>query len=109
MKLNKSMSLSTRSAWAGFLFVSPFFFGFLIFFLRPLYQSIVFMFSNVTVNLDGYVTEYVGIQNLHYIFREDATFFENMKTSLVDLTWKVPLIVLTALFFAIILNNKFST
>lgn len=107
MRQNKRMSLTTKSAWTGFLFVSPFVLGFLFFFLRPLIQSMIFIFSKVVVDLDGYTTTYSGMANLHYLFKEDAKYTINLISSIRDLTWKVPVIIISALFFAVILNRKF--
>lgn len=102
------MKMSTRTAWTGFLFVIPFVLGFLFFFLRPLLQSLMFAFSNVDVDPKvGYMTEFVKWDNLNYIFREDPKFTQNLVVSLQNIVWQVPVIVISALFFAIILNKKF--
>jgi ABC-type sugar transport system permease subunit len=106
MKKLGKISLSTRSAWTGFCFVLPFVLGFLFYFLWPLVQSFTFVFSNVTVGLDGYTTAFAGWKNLHYIFRENTEYTTNLITSLLGLLWTIP-IILSALFFAIILNQKF--
>ncbi len=107
MRTRKRMSLTTRLSWTGFLFITPFVLGFLFFFLEPLIQSLVFAFSKVEVGLTGYETTWAGIANLHYIFREDATFMQNLVTSVENLLWQVPIILVFSLFFAILLNQKF--
>lgn len=107
MKRIKRMNLTTRLAWTGFGFITPFVLGFLFFFLEPLLQSLRFAFSKVEVGLDGYQASWIGLENLHYIFREDATFSQNLFTSIQNLLWQVPLILVFSLFFAIILNQKF--
>ena len=107
MITRKRMSLTTRLSWTGFLFITPFVLGFLFFFLEPLIQSLVFAFSKVEVSLTGYETTWTGIANLHYLFREDATFTQNLVTSVENLLWQVPIILVFSLFFAILLNQKF--
>ncbi|MBR7133225.1 MAG: sugar ABC transporter permease [Clostridia bacterium] len=107
MKTKKQLGLTTRLSWTGFLFTLPFVIGFVLFFLRPLWQSLTFVFSKVDITLDGYITTFNGLQNINYIFREDATYTTNLIESLTNLIWQVPLIVVFALFFAIIMNQKF--
>ncbi len=108
MKKLKRMSLTTRLSWTGFAFISPFVLGFLFFFLEPLLQSLRFVFSKVEVTLEGYNATWIGMENLRYIFREDATFSQNLVTSVTNLVWQVPIILVFSLFFAIILNQKFT-
>lgn len=107
MRRLKRVSLTTRLAWTGFLFVLPFTLGFLFFFLKPLIQSVSFMFSKVDIGLDGYQLTFTGWDNLRYVFREDATFVTNLVTSLENLLWQAPVILVFSLFFAIVLNQKF--
>lgn len=107
MKKFKRMSLTTRLSWTGFGFITPFVLGFIFFFLEPLLESFKFMFSKVEVSLEGYQTTWIGLDNLQYIFREDATFTQNLFTSVQNLLWQVPIILVFSLFFAIILNQKF--
>lgn len=107
MKTRKRMSLTTRLSWTGFLFITPFVLGFLFFFLEPLIQSLIFAFSKVEVGLSGYETTWTGLENLYYIFREDTTFTQNLVTSVENLLWQVPIILVFSLFFAILLNQKF--
>jgi len=103
----KRMSLTSRLSWTGFFFTMPFVLGFIFFFLQPLWRSLTFVFSKVDVTLEGYKTTPVGFDNIKYILRGDATYVPNLTKSLENMIWQVPLIVVFALFFAIILNQKF--
>ena len=103
----RRMSLTTRSAWTGFLFATPFVLGFLFFFLEPLFQSVRFVFSNVDVSLAGYETTFVGKENLHYAFKVDSNFATTLRTTMVEMLWQVPIVVVFALLLAIVLNQKF--
>jgi len=101
------LSLTTRQSLTGLAFTTPFIIGFLLFFLKPLFQSFVFMFCKVNASLEGYGSEYIGFENLEYILKKDATFTTNLLDSMTNLLWQVPVIIVFALFFAIILNQKF--
>jgi ABC-type sugar transport system permease subunit len=103
----RSMTLTKKNEWTGQLFVLPFIIGFIFFFLRPLYDSFRFVFSNVSVVLGGYSVQYTGLKNLIYLFTVDAKFKPNLYLTLGDLAWKVPIILIASLFIALIMKQKF--
>lgn len=96
-----------RGAIAGLLFVLPFYVGFLVFFLKPLLESILFVFSDVKVEIGGYHTTFTGLQNLRTIFLEDPDFGMNLTESLVQLLWQLPAIIIASLIIAVMLNSRF--
>lgn len=107
MKKRFRMSLTAKSAWTGRAFVLLFYIGFLFFFLAPLIQSIKFSFSNVTISSAGYQTEWIGWKNYIENFTGSATFIGNLQASLIQLIWKLPVILISSLFLAILLNQRF--
>ncbi len=107
MKKRFRMSLTARSAWTGRAFVLLFYIGFIFFFLAPLIQSIRFSFSNVNISSEGYQTEWIGWKNYIDNFTGSATFIGNLQASLLQMLWKLPVILISSLFLAILLNQKF--
>lgn len=107
MKLKRRLSLTQRQAWAGRGFVLPFYFGFIFFFLTPLIQSILFCFSDVKVEIGSIVRDAIGWENFHYIFQEDPTFSTSLGSTVVQLLWQVPVIIVASLFIALILKSEF--
>jgi len=101
------MSQSAKSAWSAQLFLLPFYLGLWFFFLSPLIQSLNISLSNVSVSLGGYQFKFIGIENYHTALLVDANFTTNLFTTLLDLLWKMPVIVFLGLFMAMILNQKF--
>ncbi len=107
MKL-KSMSLATKSAWTAQLFILPFYLGFWFFFLSPLIESFRMSLSEITIEPGkGYILNNIGFANYNTAFFEDAEFTTNLVSSLTEMAWKVPVIIVLSLFLAIILNQKF--
>lgn len=104
---NKAYSLRKQQAISGRLFAIPFYLGFLFFFLKPMFQSIMFVFQRVTMQEFGYKRVFVGLSNLKYIFTEDTYYTTNLVSSVVKMLWQVPVILVLSLFFALILNQKF--
>ena len=108
MKLTKSrLSLTQREALKGHIFLIPFYIGLLVFFAGPLIQSIQFAFQSVNPQVGFYETTNVGGYNFDYIFNKDANFKINLIESLTQLAWKLPVVLVSSLFFAILINRKF--
>lgn len=107
-KKKKKMSLSKKHGLMGYLFIMPWLIGFIWFYLRSLFMSVEFSFSNLTVNPGGgYSLEFVGLQNYIYAFRAHATYKQVLTTSIGNMLIDVPLITFFSLFMAMLLNRKF--
>lgn len=106
-KYKRNLSLKSRVAWTGQLFVLPFYIGFALFLAKPLVETLYFVFCDVKIDIGGYSAIWNNFANLKYIFTEDLNFSQNLITSVMDLLWQVPIIVLTSLFIAMIINKKF--
>ena len=63
-KKKRKMSLATKNAIAGYLFILPFIIGFLVFMLVPLVESCRMSFSEVTVDpsMGGFTMKFTGTQ-----------------------------------------------
>lgn len=107
MKGKKRLTLARKQAWTGRMFVLPFYVGFLIFFARPLYQSILFIFNNIKIEVGGYSMEYIGFDSLVHIFTVDLNYSTNLITTVVQVLWQVPVILLVSIFCALLLNSSF--
>lgn len=104
---NMLLTLKTRRAMGGRMFMIPFYLGFILFSLGPLCQTVKMVFNNVLIEFGGYKMSYVGIGNLNKIFNEDPDFLFNLFTSVGNMLWQVPSILFISLFLAIIINTKF--
>lgn len=107
MKKRTKNSLTRRTNRAGWLFVCPFLVGFLFFYLMPIIQTVGFSFSQVELDLGGYNVTYIGLDNYIYAFRGDQTYTANFVNTLTSLAYRVPVIVISSLFFAVLLNRNF--
>lgn len=107
MKKKKYQSIENVKSKYGLLFVSHWIVGFVLLFLFPLVQSIVYSFSDVTLNSDGVKTEFIGLETYKYYLREDPEFFNNLFSDIGFLVYSLPIILLLSLVIAIILNQNF--
>lgn len=101
------LTIERRRAMTGRLFILPFVIGFVFFFLRSTFQSLMFVFNDVSLKPGGFDMQWVGLKNLKYIFLTDPDFNKNLVSATVSLLYQVPVIIIAALFFAMILNAKF--
>lgn len=108
--MKKSLKDFTRKKQMyGRMFILPWEIGFVLFFLQPLVQSLVFVFSYVTVNFDEGVfeTKWVGLDNIRHFFYKDTVYVDNLVDSLTSFIYTIPLIVALSLIVGVLLNQKF--
>ncbi len=102
----RGISYESRQAFTGFMFVLPWFIGFLLFFAIPCFQSLQFSFSKVAV-FDGYACSWIGLDNYVSLLTSGASYLQALTKTLTDLAVNVPVILIFSLFVAVLLNRKF--
>lgn len=107
MKKPSKLSVTQRHNLKGLYFMIPFFLGILFFYIQPIFSSITFAFSKVTVDLNGYLTKFIGFENFDYAFTKDANYTTALMGDLLNLIWKTPVIIILSLFLALLINKKF--
>jgi len=99
------LRLETKKKLEGYLFISPWVAGFLVFFAFPIVTSLILSFSHIT-NIRGLQTVFVGWSNYSVAFTYDVTFIP-MFISVVRTTLiRTPLIIIFSLIIAIFANKK---
>ncbi|MBQ7359943.1 MAG: sugar ABC transporter permease [Lachnospiraceae bacterium] len=109
MKKRKKLTLLQKRMRTGYLFILPWFVGFLIFYVRSLFMTGQFAFSNLQTipGEGGYTLTPVGWENFIYAFRVHGSFKQVLTTSVMNMLVDVPLITFFSLFMAMLLNKKF--
>lgn len=106
--MKKKLSLKNKRALTGLIFISPWLFGFLFFYLRGILQTLEFSLSNVSaLETGGFTTTFVGLDNFQFAFFQDPEFNQIIVNTVVDILVDVPLIIFFSLFIAILLNGRF--
>ncbi|MDF2586490.1 MAG: hypothetical protein K0S41_331 [Anaerocolumna sp.] len=106
IKRKKIFNMAFKHSITGLIFVTPWILGFIIFFLYPLYQSIVFSFSKVTITAKGRNVSFSGLRNFKYFFSKDPYFIERLLEFFKGIILEVPLILVFSLTLALLLNQK---
>ena len=108
-KKKKRLSLMRKRMIAGYLFILPWLVGFIVFYVKSIFQTVQFSFSTMTMDAinGGYVLDPAGWENFRYAFLEHGSFKQTLTSSVMNMLVDVPLITFFSLFMAMILNKKF--
>ena len=108
-KKKKRLSLTHKRMLAGYSFILPWVIGFAVFYLKSIFQTIQFSFSEMAMDAinGGYTLTPVGWENFRYAFLEHGSFKQTLTSSVMNMLIDVPLITFFSLFMAMLLNKKF--
>ena len=98
---------SQKRRMYGRMFILPWEIGFVIFFMIPLAQSLMFVFSDVTNGDTNFNMTWVGLDNIHYVLYVSGTYMDNLIESLTSFAYSIPLVVALSLIVGVFLNQKF--
>lgn len=112
-KKRKPLTFATTQKINGYVFLAPWIIGFLLFFMIPLVNTVIYSFNEVSVaDSGGMEMEFVGIDNYFDLFNTEVStnsqqfirvFSDENSSVLVN----TPLIVIFSLFCALLVNAKY--
>lgn len=91
-----------RKALSGWLFVSPWIIGFLIFGLYPMIMSFYYSLTRYDVLR---IPQYIGIQNYTNLLFNDPDFWVSIWNTLFYTAVRVPLAIILSLLLAVLVNQ----
>jgi multiple sugar transport system permease protein len=95
--------LARREAIEGYLFISPWIIGYLIFRLGPLLASLYLSFTNYTGSGSP---KWIGLENYRYMFTEDPRFLDSLRSTMSFVIGYLPLSLVIGLAIALLMNQK---
>ena len=104
-KKPRRLNMQKRHILMGYVFVSPFILGLIIFFSFPLYISIKLSFGKI-IKMQGFLIEWTGIVNYVRAFIVDTRFIPMFLQVVRQTLYNIPLIVLFSLLLAILINKS---
>ncbi|MDE6425948.1 MAG: sugar ABC transporter permease [Ruminococcus sp.] len=107
MKQKRKIPYSVKKSLYGYGFIGLWIFGTIIFFLIPLVKSLIYSFSEVTIDSGKIIIEYVGFEKYIKVLTEDEKYTEYLTNMVIETLWKTPVIIIFSLFIAVVLNQKF--
>ena len=109
MKKKRWMSLSFKRNLVGYLFVLPVILGLTIMFVPALVESMVYSFSEVTMDRlqGGITTVFTGLANYNHVMNINVEFKTIMIPILIQMGTQVPVVIIFSFLMANILNQRF--
>lgn len=107
MKKKKYRGIEQIKARYGWFFISSWLVGVVLFFALPVIQSVIYSFSQMTINEDGVNTVWIGLKNYKYIVLEHTNYLSWLSRSITGFLYSLPVIVLLSMVLALLLNQKF--
>lgn len=105
MNLGKGkLTLEKRRSLSGYIFCLPWFIGFLVFQLYPLFTSFRLSFSKID-DLSGLKMSFIGFDHYVDLFRNDIDFLPAFYNSLKTTVLYTPFIVVIAIVISLLLNR----
>lgn len=102
------MSFEKKTSIWGFIFLLPWFAGFVMLFLVPMIQTLIFGFNDIEIISSGGIKQtFVGLKNFTYALLVDPNFNPALFDTLTEVLLFTPLIIIFSLLCAILLNGKF--
>ena len=91
----------------GYLFVTHWVIGVILFVIIPLFTSFYYGFSSTVMTGDGLATTFVGLDNYRNLFLKDPYYINQIMESLSSLFTSLPIVVALSMTLALVLNQKF--
>lgn len=106
-KLKKRKGVEALKSKYGRMFVLPWEIGLVLFFFIPVFKSIMYAFSDVSITENGFKTAFVGLKWFKFAINEDPKYLTTLKDVISSFLVELPIILALSLILAIILNQKF--
>ena len=101
------LSYERRKGLYGYGFIAIWALGTVYFFILPFIESLIYSFNKTEVNQGGMKMEWIGLKNYRNAFRKDQDYSKALVEMLQSTVLRTPLILIFAIFIAVILNQKF--
>jgi ABC-type sugar transport system permease subunit len=89
----------------GYLFVSPWIIGFLLFMAYPIYFSLNMSFHKVVISSDGIHKTFIGWTNFKQAFLSDPKYTEELVVFLQSVVLTLPIVIVFSMMVALLINQ----
>ena len=104
---NKLAGLQKRKAISGYLFISPFIIGFLVFMVKPLITSLYMSFCEIDLDAGSFTMNRAGLVNYITAYTVDSDFVRLLTEEMSRMILYSIAIMVFSFFVALILNQHF--
>ena len=103
----KQIGLTRSRAIYGYFFILPFILGFLLFMIKPLYQSFMMSLSDVEISKEGFKSTLNHFANYKRAFLVDPEFNRMLVESVSQMFYRSLATIVFSFFVAMLLNQEF--
>jgi len=104
----KLVTMAQRRARTGYLFILPFIIGFLLFMARPMIQTLIMSFSDVTmIPGHGYSMTWINFDNYHHAVAVDPYYNQRLLDEISRMGINTIATLVLSFVIAVILNQDF--
>lgn len=100
------VSYEAKRARSGYIFISLWLVGFVLLFLVPFINSVIYSFNHIEIDVGRLIYNPAGFDNYKTLFTGDTSFLRTLWATVTSMV-KVPFIIMLSLFIAILLNQNF--
>ena len=90
---------------SGYLFVSPWLIGLIVFTIVPIIQSFYYSLNVATIQADTLDLDYIGFENFHRLLFVDARFPTLIALYVVEMVINIPIAIVFSLLIALLINQ----
>lgn len=98
--------LTDRENTCGYLFVLPFVVGFVFLYLDMVSSSLIYSFSELVFEGNGFRTLFVGLRNYVQILTVNPDFLPALSSAVSEMLTMIPVVLIFSLFIATLLNQR---
>lgn len=103
----KTLGIEAMRSRRGYTFIIHWIIGLIIFVFIPICEAIRYSFSNVSIEATGVEIGFAGLKHYKEILFEDPNYLNNVRDSLGNLLYTLPIVLSLSILFAVLLNQKF--
>ncbi|WAM36103.1 carbohydrate ABC transporter permease [Caldicellulosiruptor acetigenus] len=103
----RKLTLRQKEAMYGRLFVLPWVIGLIVFFIIPFVNSVYYTFQKLSLGDQGLEFSFIGWENYIYAFTKDPNYVKNLTSSITNMLYEVPIVIVFSIFVAYLLKDEF--
>lgn len=107
MRKKKNRGIEAIKRRYGTFFVLPWVIGVVLFVVVPIFKTLLFSVSIVTIGEAGLRVQFTGFSNYYRLLMENTVYVDRLAASLTSIFTSLPIIISLSLILAIILNQNF--
>lgn len=105
--LYKRMEFGKKRMVWGVIFLLPWLFGAVFFFLKPVVVTFIYAFSSLEQVGTSFTATISGLTNIKYVLTENAYYNRRLAEAFINMAQQVPFQIFLSLFIAIMLNGEY--